>query len=322
MTEPLLKIRGLTKSFSNLQILKGINLDIMPGEIIGVIGSSGSGKTTFLNSLIGFLKPESGTVEFKMPKGLSSDKKNKYQSVYKNQKIIKNFYGFAAQLPSFYEKLTVEENLEYFAEHYNLKKEDIKSNVNTLLKMMNLENSANIVGKNLSGGMERRLDIACSLVHNPKLLILDEPTSDLDPVLRNNIWRLVSEINSKGTTIILSSHHLLELENLCTRIAVIKGGKLIAVGTAEELRKQFNVKEQLIIKAEPGKFLRMSTYFKKYKKEIQKHETKNGELFITCKKPHIILKDLIKTLEKNKEKVIELKLIKPDLDKIFITINS
>jgi len=188
--------------------------------------------------------------------------------------------------------------------------------------MMNLENSANIVGKNLSGGMERRLDIACSLVHNPKLLILDEPTSDLDPVLRNTILSLVSKINNKGTTIILSSHHLLELENLCTRIAVIKGGKFIAVGTAEELRKQFNVKEQVIIKAKPGKFPRMSSYFKKYKKEIEKYETKNGELFLTCAKPHIILNDLIKTLEKNKEKIIELKLIKPDLDKIFITINS
>lgn len=321
MTEPLLKIRGVTKSFNNVQVLKGIDLDVMPGEIIGIIGSSGSGKTTFLNTLIGFLKPDSGTVEFRMPKVLSSDKKNKYRSVYKNQKVIKNFYGFATQLPSFYEKLTVQENLTYFADHYNLKKEDIQSNVNTLLKMMNLENSANIEGKNLSGGMERRLDIACSLVHNPQLLILDEPTADLDPVLRNNIWSLVSKMNNKGTTIILSSHHLLELENLCTRIAVIKGGKFIAVGTAEELRKQFKVKEQVVIQSVPGKFSGMSGYFKKYKKEIEKYKTKKGELSITCAKPHIILKDLIKTLEKNKEKIIELKLIKPDLDKIFITIN-
>lgn len=322
MKEPLLKIRNLTKSFKSVSVLKNIDLNIYEGEILGVIGASGSGKTTLLNAMIGFLPAESGEIEFLLPNSITNEGSGTYKSVYKDFKIIKNLYGFGTQLPSFYEKLTVKENLEFFGKMYDLNEQTINSNVITLLKLMDLENSANILGKNLSGGMERRLDIACALVHNPHILILDEPTADLDPVLRNSIWELIRKINKKGTTVILSSHHLTELESLCTRIAMIKDGQLLAVGSAEELRKNFQVKDQIIVRAHPGNFKNLNGFVKKYQSYILGYEQKGDELRIISTKPQSMLTIIIKYLDSADEDILELKLAKPDLDHIFITMNK
>jgi len=323
MEEPILKAEKISKSYGSRRILKNISLDIMPGEIIGIIGASGSGKTTFLNILIGFIKPEEGHVNFKQPKIVAHENNAVYKSVYKNQKIVKNMYGFASQVPSFYEKLTVRENLEYFGELYNLSQETLQANVSTLLKLMDLENSANILGKNLSGGMERRLDIACSLIHNPAILIMDEPTADLDPILRNNIWKLIEKINSKGTTIILASHHLNELETLCSRIAIIKGGEIVGIGSAEQLKSKFSHNKEIRIQSYPGNYTALGNYLlKKFKTKINSFENQGNELLIICNNPETILNELILSLEKKKEKILELKIVKPSLDQLFISIQS
>jgi ABC-2 type transport system ATP-binding protein len=323
MEEPLVKIEHISKAYGRRLILKDINLEIRPGEIIGIIGSSGSGKTTFLNTLIGFIKPDSGDVLFRQPKLVAGSSSAIYKSVYSDKQGMKNIYGFAAQVPSFYEKLTVRENLEYFGQLYGLSKETLQANVNTLLKLMNLENSQNILGKNLSGGMERRLDIACSMVHNPQVLILDEPTADLDPVLRNNIWHLVEQINAKGTTIILSSHHLNELETLCSRIAILKNGVILDVGTANELKTKFSSNQEIRLESYPGNYAKLGTLLmKRFKDKIVGYENRGNELMLMSPKPHEILNDLIKTVESQHEKILELKLVKPSLDQVFISLNE
>jgi ABC-2 type transport system ATP-binding protein len=189
MQEPLIVVDKLGKSFGRKKVLSNVSFEVKPGEIIGMIGASGSGKTTLLNMLIGFISPDTGDVKYKEPQMIAD--KPIYKSVFKQQKKFKNIYGFAAQLPSFYEKLTVKENLYYFGELYSLSKEVLHSNVHSLLKLIDLEAASNQLGKNLSGGMERRLDIACALIHNPQVLIMDEPTSDLDPLLRRSIWALI-----------------------------------------------------------------------------------------------------------------------------------
>lgn len=323
MEEPILKIQGLSKTFGANQVLNDISLDIMPGEILGIIGSSGSGKTTLLNALIGFIKPDTGDVLFKQPKVVAHNDNAIYKSVYKHLKEIKNMYGFAAQVPSFYERLTVRENLEYFGELYDLSKETLDANVNTLLKLMTLENSSTVLGKNLSGGMERRLDIGCSLIHNPQILILDEPTADLDPVLRNNIWKLIEKINSKGTTIILASHHLNELETLCSRIAIIKDNHIVALGSAEELKKRFSHNKEIRLQSYPGNYDDLGKYLhNKFKTKIIRHENQGNELLLICNNPEEILNDLILALERRKEKILELKIVKPSLDQLFISLSE
>jgi len=323
MEEPILKAVSISKSFGAKNVLNEISLDIMPGEIIGIIGSSGSGKTTFLNTLIGFIKPDSGDTLFKQPQVVAHNNNAIYKSVYEHMKSIKNLYGFASQVPSFYEKLTVRENLSYFGELYQLSKDTLEANIDTLLKLMNLDNSSKVLGKNLSGGMERRLDIACALIHNPQILILDEPTADLDPVLRNNIWKLIEKINSKGTTIILSSHHLNELETLCTRIAIIKEGKIIGLGSAEELKKKFSHNKEIRLQTYPGNYGQLGEFLKgKFKDKIKSYEDQGNELLLICDKPEAILNEIILTLEKRKEKILELKIVKPSLDQLFISLNE
>lgn len=320
MKDPLLMVEKIGKSFGKKRILSDVTFDIKPGEIIGLIGTSGSGKTTLLNMLIGFISPDTGDVKFKEQQIITEN--NIYNSVYKQPRKFKNIYGFASQLPSFYEKLTVRENLEYFGELYKLSKEVLDSNIESLLRLIELESSSNILGKNLSGGMERRLDIACALIHNPQILIMDEPTSDLDPLLRRNIWSLIKQINKKGTTVIVSSHHLSELETLCDRIAIIKNGTLLDIDTPEELKKKYLKHSEIRIETRPGHYQNIIKIIeKKFSKELKRIEIRGTELIILCTEPRNILNQIVKVFEDNKEKIIELKLIKPNLNQVFINLN-
>ena len=320
MQKPLLVVENIGKSFGRKKILSNVSFEVMPGEILGLIGSSGSGKTTLLNMLVGFVSPDTGDVKFKDAHMISD--KPVYDSVFKKQRKFKNVYGFAAQIPSFYEKLTVEENLYYFGELYKLSKEVLESNIESLLRLIDLESSSNILGKNLSGGMERRLDIACSLIHNPQILIMDEPTSDLDPLLRRSIWALIKQINKKGTTVIISSHHLNELETLCDRIAIIKQGNLIDVATPEEQKQKYLKHHEIKVTSHPGEYKELSEVLqKKFQKEILKIEKKGNELVILCKDPKNLINKIVKVMEDKKEKIEELKLVKPSLNQVFLNLN-
>lgn len=321
MNSPILKIEEISKSFGRKQILQQINIEIYSGEIIGIIGSSGSGKTTLLNTIIGFIEPDSGKVKFRFKNKEGSYKYFTLEN--QNKKHISNTYGFASQIPSFYEKLTVRENLEYFGELYGLSKETLIANTNTLLKLMNLENSENVLAKKLSGGMERRLNIACSMIHNPDILILDEPTADLDPIMRNNIWNLIEKINAKGTTIILSSHHLTELETLCNRISIIKDGKILETATPQELKRIYTKNEEIKLQSYPGNYKKIGEQLtKEFSNIIKTYSIIGKEMTIKCDAPYELLNDIIKNVEKIGEKIIEIKLVKPNLDDIFIKINE
>ncbi|MEM3373694.1 MAG: ABC transporter ATP-binding protein [Candidatus Woesearchaeota archaeon] len=304
--ETILKITNLTKSFGNNIVLDNINLEIKRTEIIGLIGMSGSGKTTFLNSLIGFIEPDKGDV-------LYLDE-NKYISVFENQDKIKLKFGFAAQLPSFYSKLTVYENLDYFASLYGLNKEAKKNNINILLNMVELENSKNVLAENLSGGMQRRLDIACALIHNPDILILDEPTSDLDPLIAKQIWQLLHKINKKGTTIIVASHNFSDLEYFCTRIAILAKSQ-IKIGTLYELINTFSKGQEIHLETYPGNYEKLLKSFDD--SSIIKKENRGSELVIYTLKPDIVIKKLFPLLSKTNENIIDLKISRLNLQDIF-----
>jgi ABC-2 type transport system ATP-binding protein len=215
-------VRNITKRYGAREVLSGVSFQVKKGEILGFIGASGAGKTSLLHMLVGFIPSSTGDILFHAytPKGVIE------YNVLAHHHVVNRSYGFASQQPSFYEKLTVLENLHYFGTMYNLSRDAITKNAEVLLKLMELKASSHLLAQHLSGGMKRRLDIACALIHNPPVLILDEPTADLDPVLRSHIWEVIKRINARGTTVILSSHHLNELDTLCSRIGIIKDGKL------------------------------------------------------------------------------------------------
>jgi ABC-2 type transport system ATP-binding protein len=229
-----LKVQNLTKELGKRIILDNIDFEVKEGEIFGIIGMSGSGKTTLLNHLIGFYEPDEGTIFYQS--------NTKLQDLKKHGTEVKRTFGFSPQTPSFYPKLTVEENLLHFAALHQVKGDDFKSNMNNLLELTKLKEHKDKLAEYLSGGMQRRLSIICGLIHKPKVLILDEPTADLDPVLREEAWSLIQSINKLGTTIVVASHFLEELEVVCDRVAIIHESKMISYGTIEEIKDRYGEK--------------------------------------------------------------------------------
>ncbi|MEM2138869.1 MAG: ABC transporter ATP-binding protein, partial [Candidatus Woesearchaeota archaeon] len=190
--EVIIEFSNINKSFGNKKILANFNLKIHKSDVLGIIGKSGSGKSTLLNILLGIYKPDSGKILYK-------EKEINYNE-------LKKIIGLTTQENSFYYKLSVYENMVYYANLYDVKKDNLKAYVIDLLKSVELDNSINLISEKLSGGMKRRLDFAISLLHEPEILILDEPTTGLDPLLVKQFWKIVNNYREKGKTIILVSH--------------------------------------------------------------------------------------------------------------------
>ncbi|MBN2112195.1 ABC transporter ATP-binding protein [Candidatus Woesearchaeota archaeon] len=308
----ILRLANVTKAFGFNLVLDNVSISIKPGEVLGIIGLTGSGKTTLLNTMIGFVQPDEGKVVIKSPKD------SKDYLISKNPEIVQEFFGFAAQHPSFYDKLTVEENVDHFASLYTLPKKERKERVNSLIKMVGLWASRKVLAQNLSGGMQKRLDIACSLVHSPRLLILDEPTADLDPVSRNKMWNLIKEINTTGTTIIMASHFVNDLEALCSRFAILHNHRLLEVGTPEELRSAYSKNYEINLETKGAKYEEILSKLRE-KPELKIHKTKVKENMLTLftPKPEQTLYWLAKIIESSGDKIIHVNLNKPTIRELF-----
>lgn len=231
--EDFIRVENVTKKFGKQTVLSNLSLSIPYQGIFGIMGLSGCGKTTLLNIIIGFWHPDSGAVYYN---GIN---------IREHQRIMNQLFGFATQAGSVYPKLTVEENLRYFGRLYNMKKQDIDTKITELLRLVELEDSRHVIAEELSTGMYRRLDIACSMIHNPKILILDEPTGNLDPVLRKKLMALIKRIDDNGTKVIITSHLLGEIEKICDTLAIIHHGKVLEIGSPDELKDKYT-KDQVI----------------------------------------------------------------------------
>jgi ABC-2 type transport system ATP-binding protein len=231
----MLEIHHLCKAYGKRQVLNNLSLQIPPGEVYGLIGSNGAGKTTTINILCNLLQFDSGKVEIAGCK-ISAETK----------KLI----GVVPQENLMYKNLTCAENLNFFARIYGLSGAERKQRVRECLILVNLLDRANSVVENLSGGMQRRLSMALALVHHPKLVILDEPTTGLDVEARYEIWELIRNLQQQQITVLLTTHLLEEAERLCQRIGILKNGHLIAEGSIDQLSTVMPGQEVLIIKTE------------------------------------------------------------------------
>lgn len=220
----VVKLEGLIKKYDNKPVVDGLTLEIKEGEIFGLLGPNGAGKSTTMNMICSLLKPTAGNIElFGM-------------DVKKDSKKIKPLIGYIPQDLAIYGNLKAWENVELFTSLYDVKGKDLKVAVDSALEFVELTDRRNSYAKTFSGGMKRRLNIACALGHKPKLLIFDEPTVGIDPQSRNFILERIKKANSDGTTVIYTSHYMEEVEAICTRIAIMDNGKIIAIGTKEELK--------------------------------------------------------------------------------------
>jgi len=306
----ILKFSNLTKQYGKKLVLHDVNLDLVKGEIFGIIGMSGSGKTTLLNTLIGFIEPEEGDIQF------YSKKDKKYKSVFKYPLEVRQTFGFATQEPSFYPGLTIEENLDHFGTLYGLPKKIRDNNVKNLLKVIGLENEKDFLAQELSGGMGKRLGIACSMVHNPDVLILDEPTANLDPVLRDEMWNLVRSIHKMGTTIIVASHLLDELEPMCNRVGILHNHTLTEVGTPDQLKDKYTKNHEIILDVS-GKHAQIEKAMKSRVKEFKK---RGKNMVFYTDNPKKTLLTLLHVVDKLGERIIKLEMSKPSLKEIFESI--
>ncbi len=233
----IVKIQNLVKRYGSLTALDHLNLEVEEGEIFGLLGPNGSGKTTAINCLLSLLKFEEGTIQI--------FGKDMTPSAYD----IKRDIGIIMQNVAVFDELTVYENIDYFCGLYVKDKTERKALVQEAIDFVALNDFKKFLPKKLSGGLLRRLNIACGIAHKPKLIILDEPTVAVDPQSRNNILEGIKKLNENGATIIYTTHYMEEIEQLCTRIAVIDKGNLIALGTKEELKAMITQGEKIVIEA-------------------------------------------------------------------------
>ena len=299
------ELQGVKKKFGNHVVLNNISLRVFKGDIFGVIGSSGAGKTTMLRSIMGLYKIDAGRIFIR---GVD---------VHQNTFSIRHTLGFATQDNCFYEELTVSENLEYFGRLYGLSKKAIVNNSSIILKMVELDSSKHLLAKDLSGCMKRRLDVACSLIHNPSILILDEPTAGLDPLLRKEMWKLIERIHNSGTTIILSSHLLEEMEHVCNRVVMIKNGVILAQGSPEELKNLYSKDQEIHIETYPANYQLLIEGIKSLNLPISSVSVQGHKLVVYSPQAEKIVHEVVDVIEQYNEKLLELEVRKPSLSEVF-----
>ena len=227
---PALRIEGLTKKYATgTEALKGVSLEIASGEFFGLLGPNGAGKSTLIHCSTGLASPTSGSVRI-----FGNDAVGRYQAA-------REAVGLAPQDLNLDWFLTVEETLDFHGGYFGMKKNDRRERVKELLDAFTLTEKKDERTRTLSGGMKRRLVLARALMHRPRLLILDEPTAGVDVELRLELWQYVQRVNNEGTTILLTTHYLEEAEQLCSRIAFINDGQIVAEGSSRELAAEYQV---------------------------------------------------------------------------------
>lgn len=237
MGKKVIEIENLVKRYKELVALDHLNLAVEEGEIFGLLGPNGSGKTTAINCILALLHFDKGNVRVFG------------EEIQPDSYHIKKQIGVVQQNVAVFEELTVQENIDYFCGLYINDKATRKQYVEEAIVFSGLEDFRKFYPKKLSGGLLRRLNIACGIAHKPKLIIMDEPTVAVDPQSRNKILEGILELNRQGTTIIYTSHYMEEVEQICTRIAIMDHGQVLATGTKEELKSMIKTGETITIEA-------------------------------------------------------------------------
>ena len=228
MSDPILplEVQGLTKKFGDFTAVDHVSFTVQPGEVLGYLGPNGSGKTTTIRMLCGLITPTEGTAKI-----MGID-------VTQNPEKIKPLIGYMSQKFSLYDDLTVLENLQFYAGVYEVPESEEKKRIDEILQLAGLEERTNSLTVELSGGWRQRLALGCSILHKPKLLFLDEPTSGVDPVARREFWDLIYGMAAEGTTIFITTHYMDEAEH-CNRTAFMYRSKLMALDTPDALKSTY-----------------------------------------------------------------------------------
>ena len=268
MSDTVVKINNLVKRYKELIALDNFSLEIKEGEVFGLLGPNGSGKTTTINCLLSLLTYDKGDIE------VFGEKMGPHR------RDLKRRIGVVSQNVAVFETLTVYENIDFFCGLYVNDKATRKQYVEEAIQFVGLDDFRKFYPKKLSGGLLRRLNIACGIAHKPDLIILDEPTVAVDPQSRNKILEGITELNERGATIIYTSHYMEEVEQICTRILIMDKGKAVASGTSEELKSRIKNTENVII--DVRKLSNEHVNALKKLNHVYEAQYSNGKLTIKC----------------------------------------
>ncbi|KRE72421.1 ABC transporter ATP-binding protein [Paenibacillus sp. Soil750] len=302
------QLKDVVKKYDNRISVDHLNLTIREGEVFGLLGPNGAGKSTTIKMLSGLLKIDQGDI-------LVGGK-----SVVKYPMEVKRNLGLVPQDLAIYENLTARENVTFFAKLYGLRGKLLKERVEESLAFVGLLDRASDKPSSFSGGMKRRLNIACAIMHQPKLIIMDEPTVGIDPQSRNHILESVRELNRMGSTILYTSHYMEEVSAISTRVGIMDHGHLIACGTQEELRNQVSQDNKIVLQItnltdQAVKELREYPLIKQLNANEQ-----TLELIVSASQSY--LQDILFILSKHQVKIQSLTQVEPDLEALFLSLTG
>ena len=306
--ESLIEVNGLVKKYKELTAVDNLDLEVKSEEILGLLGPNGSGKSTTINCILSLLKKDAGSVKI-FGKEMSPDAYD-----------IKRRIGVVFQDVAVYDELSVYENIDYFCGLYIEDKEERKKLVKRALDLVSLNDFVKFKPKKLSGGLLRRLNIACGIAHRPEIIILDEPTVAVDPQSRNNILEGIKKLNKEGSTIIYTSHYMDEVDFLCNDIVIIDKGKVIAKGTSEELKNSIEINEKISFTSS-----NLNEEVKEKVKSLEhilSFEERDGSVKLTFSHGDGYLMKLIKLLDENNIKYSSLNVEKPSLNDVFLELTG
>lgn len=304
----IVEIKDLVKRYGDLTAVDHLNLEIKEKEIYGLLGPNGSGKTTVINCLLSLLKYEQGDV-FIFGKEMKPDAYD-----------IKAEIGLVMQNPAVYEELTVKENIDYFCSLYINDKKKRKEAVDWAIDFVQLKDFEKFRPSKLSGGLLRRLNLACGIAHKPKLIILDEPTVAVDPQSRNKILEGIKELRDQGSTILYTTHYMEEVEALCDRLSIMDKGKILVTGSSPEIKEL----------SQHGDVISITSYeideamIEKIKelKNLSHYDYKEGQLTLRMKKGLNTLTEVLDLFEKENVSIHKISLKQPSLNDVFLEITG
>ena len=303
MEENAIEISGLKKSYGNTLALQKVNLSIKKGEFFGLLGPNGAGKTTTISILTGLVfRDEGSTLVFG-------------KDTVENFRYTRSKIGIAAQELSVDWFFSIEKLLYFQAGYYGLSKKNAKESVNSLLERLGLDKKRSSRLRQLSGGMKRRFQLAKALVHDPDIIILDEPTAGVDVELRRSLWKYLNELHSEGKTILLTTHYIEEAEQLCENIAIIDEGKILKKGSPKELTQELG---------SSGITIKIGDVRNKFDSFLSDYSYtfNDNRLHFSVKNPDVAMPDIIQKLSENNIKIQSVESNSSSLEDVFLDLTG
>lgn len=304
----IVEIRGLTKIFNGRKAVDGLNLAIEKGEIMGLLGPNGAGKTTTIAMLSTIPPPTKGTATV-----------DGYD-IRRQPKEVRRIIGVVPQDVALYDDLTAAENLAYFGKLYGVVGERLKKRTDELLRLVRLKDRANNRVKSFSSGMRDRLNLAVGLIHEPRLLFLDEPTTGLDPQARLAVWEMIKKLQAEGVSILLTTHYMEEADYLCDRVAIIDDGKVIALDSPAILKRSIEKLEVIEVKA-TGIPRALLAKLRKLRDVKEVAQTSEG-LRLLSPTADAVLGQVVSLITSKKVRIDSLNVVQPTLEDVFIKLTG